>query len=478
VHEPLPPVGDALATLSTRRSQPGARPGAPTAGAAARARRGPLSPVVVPLVVVGVPLVLLVVGQFLSAHHAGTVRSDFAVIEMATRRAATLDQSLGPYSRFGWNHPGPFLYYWNLPFWSLTDRQPGGLALAAAVLGATCLLGVVAAAHRVAGRLGAWAAVAGVLAFFARYGTVYLRQPWNPPMAAAPTALAIVLAVALASGRPRALPWFVAAASIAFQLHVGTGPTVAAVGVTAAVLGGLARRDRRAWRGPLLATLVVVAGFWTVPFVQQAGDGGNMTAVADYLGDDDREPQDRRLATRAVVQFAAGIDGDLPDRTGAGITDRPISAPSSVEVVIAIALVAALAIGAADGARRGDRRAVAWGVVPVVALAAAVYSAVSVDDELHLYLLAFVAGTSVAAWIAVGVLVSEAVRRAYRAGGAALGGHRWWQAAPGVVRATVAAAVAVATVGRRQLGRLAGPLRRGPGLDDGRRPARAPPGPH
>ena len=81
------------------------------------------------------------------------------------------------------------------------------------------------------------------------------------------------------------VPLIAVAASVAVQTHVGTVPAVALLLVT---LGPLAlwrwRRDRVAWRRPILAGVLVLAVMWALPVLQQVtGHPGNLSEIADFF---------------------------------------------------------------------------------------------------------------------------------------------------------------------------------------------------
>ena len=56
-----------------------------------------------------IPLLMLGLGLWTGAFDHP--QKDTALAELYTRHAARGDLLLGPYSRFGWHHPGPLLYY-------------------------------------------------------------------------------------------------------------------------------------------------------------------------------------------------------------------------------------------------------------------------------------------------------------------------------------------------------------------------------
>ena len=56
-----------------------------------------------------------------------TAVSDTAVIESYTVYASRGAQLVGPYSRYGWHHPGPLYFYLLAPFYRLSGSLTTGL---------------------------------------------------------------------------------------------------------------------------------------------------------------------------------------------------------------------------------------------------------------------------------------------------------------------------------------------------------------
>jgi hypothetical protein len=376
-----------------------------------------------PVAVVAVPMVVLVVSQLRQAGVAGPAISDYGVLELGTAAAGRGEQFLGPYSRYGWNHPGPFLFYWNTPFWAATGRHLGGLTLAAAVLNTLTLSGVVAVAGRVGGRVAAWCAAGGVLIFLARYDIERMREAWNPTLTVAMTALTIALSVAVAAGRRRALPVLALAASAAVQIHAGTGPTVVAVVAVAVAVAVVAdRRCLRPWARPALLTVAVVGSLWALPAVEQFGGGrddvgdGNVTELVSFFAASESPVQPRTDVLHAVGKLVAAQDPHLSFHAGpASGVIASVPTPNTAEVAGVWGLVAVLLVGLGVAIATRSRALGAWAALPLVALAAAVVSARAVDGEFYLYLVAFVSGTALTAWIAAAVVVVDIAGRARRA---------------------------------------------------------------
>ena len=100
------------------------------------------------------------VGQI---HRAPLYGGDYALLEMGARSALHGVQRVGPYSRFGWDHPGPATFYWSAPFYALSGQRPEGLGVAALVSNIAAVAAIVVVARRAAGVVAAWTAVAAAL---------------------------------------------------------------------------------------------------------------------------------------------------------------------------------------------------------------------------------------------------------------------------------------------------------------------------
>src|SRR6266851_7565064 len=70
------------------------------------------------------------------ARHAAPTwpTSDGAMIELYTVHASHAAQFLGPYSQYGWHHPGPMLFYLLAPFYELSGHATFGLNAGALVI--------------------------------------------------------------------------------------------------------------------------------------------------------------------------------------------------------------------------------------------------------------------------------------------------------------------------------------------------------
>src|SRR5581483_8728296 len=92
--------------------------------------------------------------------------------------------------RFGWDHPGPALYYWAAPFYALAHHRIGGLSVAAAAANLIAVAIALAALRRGLGRSGiaVWSSAAVVVAWLLLLDVERLHDPWNPLLVIVPVA--------------------------------------------------------------------------------------------------------------------------------------------------------------------------------------------------------------------------------------------------------------------------------------------------
>ena len=216
---------------------------------------------------------------------------DFAVLDLRVRDVWSTDIPLvGAYSRFGWNHPGPAMYWLIAPLSLIT-----GKAAWATLVGSALLQGVaIGFTARVAWKLGGvWLALSALAVQALSYGATgpwILLQPWNPHAAFPYLVLFALLVWAVGLGEHQYLPGVALAGGFLLQSHIGYVPFVAA-GVLWML--GCALLDRRrasdarvSWRGPALWwTIAIVVVTWLPVGLQEVlhGTDGNLTRLTKYF---------------------------------------------------------------------------------------------------------------------------------------------------------------------------------------------------
>src|SRR5215471_4732535 len=206
--------------------------------------------------------------------------SDIAVAELYTDLASHGRLLLGPYSRFGWHHPGPLYFYLQAPLYVASDRAGASLFAGAVAMNLLAFAVLLWTMIREGRTVLAVAVGLACLAFAVRVPR-FLASPWTPHVTILPTLACLGLAAAVASGRTRLLAATAFVASFVVQTDLALGPPIAAV-----VTPALAVVAWRALRGAALPIFdialasLVSAAVWSLP-LGEAGrhQGGNLGAL-------------------------------------------------------------------------------------------------------------------------------------------------------------------------------------------------------
>ncbi len=234
-------------------------------------------------------VVLAILGLFALVAFARTIPAittdgDFAVIELYTELASRGQLLLGPYSRFGWHHPGPLYFYLQAPLYVLSGHKAAALyggALAMNVAAIATLAWVVARGSR--GPLAAL--VTGACVLFAWRVPMFLASPWTAHVPVLPSITFMALCAAAVSGRAGLLPLTLAFGSVVAQTHLGFVPmvfTLSAATVAAVILDDRGRGG--SLRPILTASGVVCVVLWLMPISEAlTHNGGNAAALWQFF---------------------------------------------------------------------------------------------------------------------------------------------------------------------------------------------------
>lgn len=260
-------------------------------------------------VVVGAVLVApLVVAAVLIATGNAHYRPGFdnALIELRTRDALDHVLYTGPYSRFGWYHPGPMLFYlYALPYRLFGERS---LVIPVVALGinAASVAVIVWLGYRI-GRLPGvlWVALPTAL-LMRSLGIGLLHSPWNPDVSALAFLAFLVAAWAVATGQRVMVLVAVVAGSFVVQSHVGDALPVVLVLALAIAFGEGWRPHAPGRRAAVYGAAALVAvTLWVVPVYGDVVAGnGNLRKVASFAlsgGTSSTEPRAGGLEALKVV---------------------------------------------------------------------------------------------------------------------------------------------------------------------------------
>jgi hypothetical protein len=331
---------------------------------------------------------------------------DGAMIELYTLYASQARQMLGPYSQFGWHHPGPLMFYLLAPIAELSGQTGLGTNVGAITfnLAALALIAWVMTRHASDRRLPLLLAAA-LLLYVVRVPDL-LGSSWNPHLTVLPFAALVVLTGASVAGDPAVLPAVALLASLVVQSHVGYAPVALALGAVSvasilAFIGHTAnRRSARGWS--LVIAIQVLQLVWFLPVAEQlTGRPGNMTLIWRFFFATS-ERQDWSTAAYAWSGMLLSIF--RPQFTLAlGI---PYSGTASVWVVIAaLALASAPLVLAWWAWRRQQRFFAGLNLACVIAAAAGAWSAMHVRGQVfdyHLFWLSVLGAVNLACVAAAG----------------------------------------------------------------------------
>lgn len=318
-------------------------------------------------VIVAAILTAIVIWPLLDAGRAALElvwrpSGDWAVLTMRVEDVGRDTPLVGPYSRFGWNHPGP-LMYWLLAFpYHLFGDRPEALLAAAATLNVLTVAALSAVAWR-RGRLPLVALTMTATAILIHaMGPAMIRDPWNPFITLLPLALTVFLVWSVIEGDFWMWPPLAFLVSFELQSHIGYLPMLAMLGVSVFAI---------AWRRKSLNTLLptstkqrwwvlglssaVIFGCWLPVLLDQVAGTGNLGAIARYFLTNGDSPAGFSTAFHVAadqLQFPsapwlgrselAGLDGALLGSGLAALVVPILSMAGSLWLAVRMRVLAAL----------------------------------------------------------------------------------------------------------------------------------------
>jgi hypothetical protein len=331
---------------------------------------------------------------------------DGAALELRVLRAVRGVQLLGPYSLFGWSHPGPAYFYLALPFYELAGERGPALNLFALTVNASAAVATILAVRRLFGVVSAIAAAALVTVYVSIGAPFVVTNEWNPILPILPLALLTILAVPFARGDSTGLPALAVLASAIIQTHVGYGAPIAAL---AAVV--LIARKRGGWtpvsRTSRLATAAVLAACWALPLYEAAtARRGNIQWLIEFFAPDNLAKQTWTVAWHAVRDQSAVLPVALIRAVAPGIAPPPW-----LPAVFFLVQCAGLAWIIAASIRHRDRTLAALAAIPLAQWLAAMFAVRAIRQTMEFYLVAWISSIGLVASIVIAVAGARQLER-------------------------------------------------------------------
>ena len=193
-------------------------------------------PVLIAVVLTGIVVWPLLDNMRVVADRVWIPSGDWAVEGLRALDVGVDTPLLGPYSRFGWNHPGPLLFVvLALPL-RLLDTDPNGLLIAALGINTLSVIGCAIVAWR-RGRLLTLSITLAVFSLLLlSLGATFLQDPWNPFITILPFAFFSFAFWSISEGDWKLWPFALVAGSFILQSHLGYGPFVITVAISALLI--------------------------------------------------------------------------------------------------------------------------------------------------------------------------------------------------------------------------------------------------
>jgi hypothetical protein len=345
-----------------------------------------------------VPMVVLLV-RLAFANYLST--SDLALIETRVRDVGGRSTPLvGPYSRYGWNHPGPFLFYALALPYRLLGSSARSLLVGGVLLNSAAIAGVAWLLWR-RGRVAGLLLGGLVLALLLRsLGGDFLVFPWNPFAIVLPLFVLALLTWNVSCGEYWLLPFVIGVGSFVLQTHIGTTlPASALVLISVALFVVALLRGRIAnWKVPVLWSGAVGLFMWWPPLLQQLQpSGGNLGDLWNYWTSNHSETPGLADGARIV---APQLSLPAPWLTGHEHIEPLTKAldPGWTVPFVLLLLIGAIVVAY----RRRDRESLMLDAIALVIIVVAWLATASVVDVPFSYILRWTWLAGALAWLAIG----------------------------------------------------------------------------
>jgi hypothetical protein len=276
---------------------------------------------------------------------------DQAVIDLRVRDVWSFGANTpltGAYSRYGWDHPGPVMYY----FMAVVSGALGGAAwttiIGNALMQAAAIIWVAVLSWRSAGLRWVLPWMAIVTLSYVATGPWILQQPWNPHAAFPYFVVLLLESWLVAQGRSGRLVGLAVVSSILVETHIGYALLVLLIAGWAVCrlawaerAAGRSFRSWKLWR----PSVITIAVLWFIPVVLDTAIHfpGNTARILKFYSGFDVGQSTPTLGVHAGLGYLATEFRWRPPWLGGPDPLNPLTAlaaPSSVAwLAIPVALI-------------------------------------------------------------------------------------------------------------------------------------------
>jgi hypothetical protein len=335
---------------------------------------------------------------------------DMAMIELYTRNAMEGNQFIGMYSRFGWNHPGPTYFYMLTPIYMLAKERSSSLMWAALVINTVCALLLCSIIRKEGKKDFVLAAcVSLLLAFlFFHIGIERLASPWNPWTIVLPFALFIYVAAVFSGGQTSYLPVVLVLGSLLIQTHIGTGPAVLSLTGVSCILYAFARKSSDLTKRYMALSFSALIATWFLPIVEEINSHpGNLSKILAFFIESHHSAS-WSDSLYAVATQLSWFPMALVQRCGLGIPDFEYE---ELSLVFAFVQVIGLVLVLIVATKRGAVMRARMGMIGIVAVLAALWSASRIEGHIFGYLVFWISSIGYMNWALLLAEIGEFTRK-------------------------------------------------------------------
>ena len=233
--------------------------------------------------------VLLLLAAIIRKCPESSSTGDGASLSLYTLAALKGQAQVGPYGQYGWNHPGPMLFYVTSPLYYFSNYHELSHRITALLINIACLVGVISLARRYGDLSFSLFSGAAIVFVEWRAGGDLAFSAWNPHVTLLPLALLMFVAAAIGVGVVSLLPLAIVLASFIAQSHLGFVPLALVLSVIPPVAA--ISRGHRLSRNVWIASILMAVVLWLPPLIQEFTEQpGNLSLITSFMLEETKRP--------------------------------------------------------------------------------------------------------------------------------------------------------------------------------------------